>query len=130
MQKIEIIERIKRYPMVTEEMLKDVFGVLLGIEDKKSVDHYVKWVRAEAMKIKTADMFTLVKQTYIYAAQGGDFDSYCIALEWERSPEKRFYLPRREVLKPLVDDLQDLFEYLSDAEVVKYEPYKPVFYFE
>lgn len=24
------------------------------------------------------------------------------------------------------DDLQDLFEYLSDAEVVKYEPYKPM----
>lgn len=24
------------------------------------------------------------------------------------------------------DDLRDLFEYLSDAEVVKYEPYKPM----
>ena len=24
------------------------------------------------------------------------------------------------------DDLQDLFEYLSDADVVKYEPYKPM----
>lgn len=24
------------------------------------------------------------------------------------------------------EDLQDLFEYLSDAEVVKYEPYKPM----
>ena len=24
------------------------------------------------------------------------------------------------------DDLQDLFEYLSDAEVLKYEPYKPM----
>ena len=25
-----------------------------------------------------------------------------------------------------IDDLQDLFEYLSDEEVVKYEPYKPL----
>ena len=24
------------------------------------------------------------------------------------------------------DDLRDLFEYLSDAEVIKYEPYKPM----
>ncbi len=110
MQKIEIIEKIKRYPLVTEEMLTDVFGVLLGIEDKRSVEHYVKWVRSEAMKIKSEKMFALVKQTYIYSARGGDFDSYCIALEWDRSPEKRFYLPRRQGLKPLVDDLQDLFD--------------------
>jgi RimJ/RimL family protein N-acetyltransferase len=25
-----------------------------------------------------------------------------------------------------IDDLQDLFEYLSDEKVVKYEPYKPM----
>ena len=25
-------------------------------------------------------------------------------------------------------DLQDLYEYLSDAEVVKYEPYSPIVY--
>ncbi len=26
----------------------------------------------------------------------------------------------------MTEDLQDLFEYLSDTEVVKYEPYKPL----
>lgn len=36
------------------------------------------------------------------------FDSYLIFLEWNREPEKRFYLPRRKKLKRLVDDLQDL----------------------
>ena len=36
------------------------------------------------------------------------FDSYLIFLEWNRAPESRFYLPRRKVLKTLVDDLQDL----------------------
>lgn len=110
MVKIDIIERIMRIPQQTEETLSDIFGVLQGVEDKKSVDHYVRWVRTEAMKIRTPEMFELVRQTYIYQARGGNFDSYCIALEWHRDPEKRFYLPRRAVLKVLVDDLQDLFD--------------------
>lgn len=38
-----------------------------------------------------------------------NFDDYLIALEWKREPEKKFYLPRRKVLKTLVDDLQALF---------------------
>jgi hypothetical protein len=37
-----------------------------------------------------------------------DFDSYCVYLEWNREPNKKFYLPRRKVLYPLVQDLQDL----------------------
>lgn len=110
MQKIEVIERIKRLPEQTTETLTDVFGILVGIEDKKSVEHYARWVRSEAIKIKSSEALNLVKESYIFSARCGDFDSYCIALEWDRSPEKRFYLPRRSVLKPLVDDLQDLFD--------------------
>ena len=105
---IEIIEKIKRLQQ-TEETLTDVFSLLLGIEDRKSVDHYVRWVRSEAMKIKTPEMFDLVRQTYFFAARYS-FDDYCIALEWRRDAEKRFYLPRRSVLKRLVDDLQDLYD--------------------
>lgn len=37
-----------------------------------------------------------------------DFDAYLQYLEYERDPQKRFYLPRRHVLRPLVNDLQDL----------------------
>ena len=39
-----------------------------------------------------------------------DFDSYLIALEWNREPEERFYLPRRRTMKPLADAIQDLAE--------------------
>ena len=47
---IEIVEKIKRLPQ-TEETLTDVFSLLLSIEDRKAVDHYVRWVRSEAMKL-------------------------------------------------------------------------------
>lgn len=39
-----------------------------------------------------------------------DFDSYLIALEWNREPEERFYLPRRRTMKPLADAIQELAE--------------------
>ncbi len=98
MQKIEIIEKIKRYPKITEEMLSDVFGVLLNVKDRKSVHHYVKWVRSEAMKIKSEKMLSLVRQTYMYAGQY-NFDDFMIAMEWNREPKARFWLPRRKVLE-------------------------------
>ena len=40
------------------------------------------------------------------------FDSFLIFVEWNREPLKRFYLPRRKVLKILVDDLQDLADHV------------------
>ena len=39
------------------------------------------------------------------------FDSYLIFLEWNRPANKKFYLPRRRVLKTLVQDLQDLADH-------------------
>lgn len=39
------------------------------------------------------------------------FDSYLIFVEWNREPNKRFYLPRRHILKKPVDDLQDLADH-------------------
>lgn len=36
------------------------------------------------------------------------FDDYMLYVEKSRAPEKQFYLPRRKILKTVVDDLQDL----------------------
>lgn len=49
------------------------------------------------------------KETYHLEARD-IFDSYLIYLEWNRPAKKKFYLPRRRVLKPLADALQDLSE--------------------
>lgn len=35
-------------------------------------------------------------------------DSYLQFLEYDRDPEKMFYVPRREIMKPIVQSLQDL----------------------
>ena len=79
MLKIDIIEKIMGFPKQTEETLTDVFGILKGIEDGKSVDHYIKWLRSEATKLRTADMYDLIRQTYMYSGQYS-FDDFMIAM--------------------------------------------------
>lgn len=92
------------------EKLRDLYDMARLCEDKAERREWLLYVRRKCREVTSADAFELIRQTYVLGAQDGDFDDYCIALEWYRDPEKRFYLPRRSVLKPLVDDLQDLFD--------------------
>lgn len=107
--KRRIRRRIELYG-ANYEMLKDLFDLVQLCEDKQERREWLLYVRKTARAMKLTEAFELVHQTYVLGARDGNFDDYCIALEWDRSPEKRFYLPRRSVLKPLVDDLQDLFD--------------------
>lgn len=95
---IAVIEKIKRLPKQTEESLRDAFSVISGVEDRRSVDHYVKWIRAEAKKLRTVEAYELIRQTYMFAGQYS-FDDFMIAMEWKREPKARFWLPRRKVLE-------------------------------
>lgn len=65
----------------------------------------------ENMKDLTQDQqfkaFTMLKDAHTMYGRY-DFESYLIAMEWDRPVEKRFYQPRMKVLHPVVKDLQDL----------------------
>ena len=50
------------------------------------------------------------------------FDDFCIALEWDRPPEQRFYLPRRKMLLPIVEQLQRLADKKIDVLTVSCPP--------
>ena len=114
---IDIIEKIMRFPRQTEETLTDVFGILKGIDDRKSVDHYVKWVRSEATKLRTADMYELIRQTYMYSGQYS-FDDFMIAMEWNREPRARFWLPRRKVLEGKHGIATKIQNFMDDPEAL------------
>ena len=107
---VSLLNRIRGLAVQTEETLNDALSLIVQLEERESLLVWLRWVRKEAMTLKSVESLEIVRKTYFLAGRRGDFDSYCIALEWNRSPEKRFYLPRRNVLKPLVDDLQDLFD--------------------
>ena len=105
-----ILYKIKGLQKQTEESLTDALGLVSQLEDRALIKHWCKWLRTEAKKIHAQEMYELFYKTYLLEAQRGDFDAYCIYLEKPRAPERRFYLPRRSVLLPLVNDLQDLFD--------------------
>ena len=109
---ISVIEKIKRIPQQTEESLRDAFAMLMRVEDRKSVDGYVRWIREEAKKLRTAEMYNLIGNTYFYAGQYS-LDDFMIGMEWKREPQARFWLPRRKVLEGkhgIVTQIQDFID--------------------
>ena len=51
-----------------------------------------------------------------------DFDSYLLYVEWNREPSKKFYPPRRRVLKQVVDALQELADDKLDLLSISLPP--------
>lgn len=124
-QCIAIINSIKAYAkqnpteaQVYEDWFQAVVNLRDALSQDKRFDAYkysgeLRSVCAAMMgKMKTgedvAKVYDIIGRTYLFEAKDV-FDSYCIYLEWNRAPEKKFYQPRRRVLKVLADDLEDLF---------------------
>lgn len=53
------------------------------------------------------DALDLYYNTHLFDAPYS-FDSFCVYLEKDREPNRKFYIPRRKQLLPMVDALQDL----------------------
>ena len=53
-------------------------------------------------------IMTVHKQTLLLCSQNNQFDAFLQYLEFDRNPDKRFYLPRRKVLRPIVSAFQDV----------------------
>lgn len=124
-QCIAIIDSIKAYAKQNQteaQVYEDWFQAVVNLRDAlpqdKRFDAYkysgeLRSVCAAMMgKMKTgedvAKVYDIISRTYLFEAKDV-FDSYCIYLEWNRAPEKKFYQPRRKVLLTLVRDLEDLF---------------------
>ena len=110
---IDTIERIKLLPKQREESLTDAFSLLVGVEDRKSVDGYVKWIRSEARQIHSAAMYDLIGRTYLYAGQYS-FDDFMVSMEWNREPNARFWIPRRKVWEGKHGIATQMQEYMDD----------------
>lgn len=61
---------------------------------------------------------------YDTRARQGDFESFCIAMEWNRPINKQFYLPRAKLLKKhgFVQAIQDLIDDKLDLLVLNAPP--------
>ena len=67
------------------------------------------------------ELYSLHKRVLLAAAPH-HFESFLLYVEWNREPSKKFYPPRRKVLKPVVDSLQDLEDDILDLLAISLPP--------
>lgn len=137
-QCIAIIDSIKAYAKqnpTEAQVYEDWFQAVVNLRDAmpqdKRFDAYkysgeLRSVCAVMMdKMKTgedvAKVYDIIGRTYLFEAKDV-FDSYCIYLEWNRAPEKKFYQPRRKVLKTVANALQDLADDRLDLLAISMPP--------
>ena len=79
-------------------------------------------VRASGSNITLGEKFyNLNKKSLLFDAQS-DFDAYLQYVEFDRELEKRFYLPRRKIIRPIVDSLQDVIDDKLDLLAISQPP--------
>ena len=66
-------------------------------------------------------VMALLKRSYLLRAKDS-FDDYMVYIEWEREPDKRFWLPRRDILLPVAQAMQDLVDDKLDLLAVSLPP--------
>ena len=137
-QCIAIIDSIKAYAkqnpteaQVYEDWFQAVVNLRDALSQDKRFDAYkysgeLRSICAAMMgKMKTgedvAKVYDIIGRTYLFEAKDV-FDSYCIYLEWNRAPEKKFYQPRRKVLRTVANALQDLADDRLDLLAISMPP--------
>lgn len=100
-----LIDRLLSSDLTNVTNIGYLFDMARNVDDvdlaKQARDHALRAVRHDSRA------YELAREIYDWLATR-DFDSYLIALEWNRKPEERFYMPRRRQLKSAVEGLQAL----------------------
>lgn len=119
---VKYIEKLLKSDLYDFQNLNNLFSMcrLLEKEDIDAAHKYNQTVKRQSALCCKVDkegnpqnfenmknFFRLNKLSYLFDAPS-DFESFLIYMEWDREPSKRFYLPRRFVLKDLVNALQDM----------------------
>lgn len=68
------------------------------------------WLAAKNEPVKQHESIKMVFDAHCERARAGRVEDFMIGIEFWKRKNKKFYEPRQSTLKPLVDDLQDLFD--------------------
>lgn len=114
----KILEQIQKYPTIPEpygDMLDVLYsemkaGDKTAHERNRAFRNEIARGLRDCKDFKKQGVFNALYKKSLLMDAKVDLDAYIQYIEYERDPDKRFYLPRRDVLKPLVQDLQDLYD--------------------
>ena len=128
----KILQKIKKTPG-EYQAYQDLYFMCVETLESGDIELAVRFLKnlskqcSDAVKACVDDedflkqIFDLHKKTLLKAAPY-DFDSFLIYVEWDREPDKKFYLPRRKRLKEIVDALQELADDKLDILSISLPP--------
>ena len=127
---LKIAEKTKKTPSIQGFTdWKDVCREILKTDIPLAVEYLVKLSEILEKEIlengwsdnEIRDLFGLHKKVLLLAAPH-HFESFLLYIEQNREPEKKFYPPRRKVLKRVVDSLQKLEDDELDLLAISLPP--------
>ena len=126
---LTILEKIKKAPSM--RVFNDLYYMCL--ETKKTdaslatkylmllSDECERAIASGTMDADIKELFALHKKVLLAGAENS-FHLFLLYLEWNREPQKKFYPPRRKVLKQVVDALQELEDDKLDLLAISLPP--------
>ena len=125
----KIAEKIRKDPSLTA--FKDMYDFCREVmkTDVSLAVEYLVFLSEELDKAipsgkfdnEIVDLYSLHKKVLLCAAPH-HFESFLLYIESQREPEKKFYPPRRKVLKQVVDALQELEDDKLDLLAISLPP--------
>jgi predicted phage terminase large subunit-like protein len=125
----KILEKIKKTPSIGA--FNDLYYMCL--ETKKTdiplatkylmllSDECERVIASGTMDADIKELFALHKKVLLAGAEHS-FHLFLLYIEWNREPNKKFYPPRRKVLKQVVDALQELEDDRLDLLAISLPP--------
>ena len=126
---LTILEKIKKTPSM--QVFNDLYYMCL--ETKKTniplatkylmilSDECERAIASGTSDIDVRELFALHKKVLLAGAEHS-FHLFLLYIEWNREPRKKFYPPRRKVLKQVVDALQELEDDKLDLLAISLPP--------
>lgn len=125
--KDDLLKKLKDKKMSMPKNASLLFDIAYSSKDYELCKKVREIARKYARELKetypnrSLEFVELYKKTLLMSAQV-DFDCFLQYIEWDRPAKKRFYMPRRQQLKVVVDALQDLADDKLDLLAISLPP--------
>lgn len=96
--------------------------VSLGIEYIRKLSDKIEGIMKEGVPDNELLEWYRLHEMVCLTGAPYDFHCYLLYIEWDREPSKKFYVPRKKVLKQVVDALQELAEDKLDLLAISLPP--------
>lgn len=135
MKNLKVIEKLRK--IVSDrpsefQAVEDLFEMIRIYESENSklahvLNREIRGITAAQVKnnkntVNLSEKFYWLHKRSLLFDAPIDFDAYLQYVEFDREPSKKFYLPRRRIIRPIVDSLQQIEDDELDLLAISQPP--------